>query len=120
MKELADITKDNILIVTFNELHEYCFALYEVHVDYTSMDIDKFIYLLGYYPAIFNYISELFTYMINQVREASNTKSSNLGSYRDKRDMLERVLKSIKFQYESLSRKVTLLTPSSGRGDEPL
>lgn len=117
---MIDINIENILDVTFDELRKYCFELYEVHVDYTSMDIDKFVYLLGYYPAIYNYISELYVFMINKVREQSATKGSKLGAYRDKRDMLERVTKSIKFQYESLSRKVTLLTPSSGRGDGTL
>ncbi len=116
---MTEITIDNVLLVTFDELHKHCFDMVEVHVDYLSIDADKFTYLLGYYPAIYNYISELFTFMIGQVRiQAQLGDKFKTSSYRDKRDLLEQVLKSLKFQYESLSRKITILTPNAGRGDD--
>ena len=118
-KMVDEITIDNILSTKFEDLRKYCYDMVNVHVDYVSMDEAKFVYLLGYYPAIYNYFSGLFTFMINQVRNQMEVGDKfRTSRYRDKRDMLEQVLKSIKFQYDSLSRKVTLLTPNSGRGDE--
>lgn len=91
-------------------LREYCFQMVELHVDYVSMDVEKFTYLLGYYAAIYNYFSELYTFLIGRVRaykEAGNTfKASRT---RDKKDILEQVQKSTKLQYDSLSRKITVM-----------
>ncbi len=116
---IEEITINNIVDIKFEDLHKYCYDMVDVHVDYMSMDEQKFIYLLGYYPAIYNYFSGLFTFMINQVRNQMEVGDKfRTARYRDKRDLLEQVLKSIKFQYDSLSRKVTLLAPNSGRGDD--
>jgi hypothetical protein len=116
---MNDITIDNILQVSYEDLHRYIFALVEVHVDYLSIDSDKFAYLLGYYSAIYNYLSELYAFMINQVRVQMELNDKfTVARYRDKRDMLEQALKSVKFQYDSLSRKITLLAPNLNRGDE--
>lgn len=116
---MNDITIDNVLEIPYEDLHKYVFGLVEVHVDYLSIDQDKFTYLLGYYPAIYNYLSELYAFLINQVRVQMELNDKfTVARYRDKRDMLEQALKSVKFQYDSLSRKITLLAPNLSRGDE--
>lgn len=116
-----DITIENVTDVDFKDLHEHCYSLINVHVDYLSLETEKFVYMLGYYSSIYNYFSELYTFMINQVRVQMELKDNfRVARYRDKRDMLEQVLKSTKFQYESLSRKITLLSPNTGRGDDSL
>jgi hypothetical protein len=90
----------------------------KLHVDYVALDVEKFTYLLGYYPAIYNYFAELYTYLIGEVRKAMELgdkfKATRL---RDKRDILEETLKSTKLQYESISRKITVLSPNAGRGE---
>ena len=106
-----EISINNIRVIEVEVLREEMFKLIETHVDYMDMDQDKFVYLLGYYPAMYNYMSELYTFMIAQVRERMEL-SDKFGTARarDKRDILEQVLKSCKMQYDSLSRKITLFS----------
>jgi hypothetical protein len=112
------ITIENIIDIETDLLRSEVFKLIEVHVDYISLDQEKFTYLLGYYPAMYNYVSELYTFMIGQVRAFVEVKDQfRTANSRDKRDILEQALKSIKLQYESLSRKITLLAPNLARGD---
>ncbi len=108
---MNDVTTLNILEVDIEDLREYSFAMIQLHVDYLSLDKDKFLYLLGYYPAIYNHFAELYTFLIGKVRDATDRKDhSSASKYRDKRDILEMALKSTKLQYESISRKITILT----------
>jgi len=105
-----EITIDNVSEVEFLDLHRWAFGLVNVHVDYLSMNRDKFAFLLGYYPAVYATVAELFTFMINKVRVAMELGDKmQLDRFRDKRDLLEQVLKTLKLQYEGLSRKITLL-----------
>jgi len=108
---LNEITTQNILMVELEELRKYCFSMIELHVDYVSLDVVKFTYLLGYYPAIYNHFAELYTFLIGKVRayvEVNNKFQAN--RTRDKKDILEEALKSVKLQYESISRKITILS----------
>jgi hypothetical protein len=107
-----EVTTENVLQVDAEALRREMFKLIEQHVDYLDFNRDKFMFLLGYYPSIYSYVSELFTFMINKVREA---KVGRLGgdvvaARMDKRDVLDQVLKAVKFQYDSLSRKITIIT----------
>jgi hypothetical protein len=110
---MNDLTVANILQVTAEDLRVWCFSLVDSHVDYVEMDREKFLYLLGYYPAIYTSLAELHSFMINKVREAKRAESTPVkrdlvDERMDKRDILEEVLKAIKFQYDSLSRKITI------------
>ncbi len=107
---LNEITTLNIEKVELEELRKYCFSMIELHVDYVSLDVPKFTYLLGYYPAIYNHFAELYTFLLGRVRaytDAGNRFTAN--RMRDKKDILDEVLKSVKLQYESVSRKITIL-----------
>ena len=106
-----DLTPKNVAEVNFEEMSEYCYSLIKQHVDYRSMDKEQFVHLLGYYPAMYQFLSELYTTMIGKVRTATELKQTFLKQqYMDKRDVLEQVLKVCKFQYDSLSRKITIFT----------
>lgn len=115
---MMEITCDNILKYEFNSIRKSIYSLIDLHVDYLSIDQGKFTYLLGYYPAIYSYVSELWCFMINQVRICVEKNDKLLvGRYRDIRDMLEQAVKTIKLHYDGLSRKITVLTPNITRGE---
>jgi hypothetical protein len=113
-----ELTTKNIDEVSLEDMRSHIFGMIELHVDLTEIDRDKFGYLLGYYPAMYNYVAELFTHQIARVRDFTEIGDKfRAGRARDRRDILEEALKSIKLQYESLSRKITLLSPDAGRGE---
>jgi len=115
---MNEITCDNVLKFDFETIRKSIFSLIDLHVDYVSIDQGQFIYLLGYYPAVYNYLSELYTFMINKVRQGTESNERLMtGRYRDLRDMFEVAMKSVKLHYDSLSRKITVLTPNYNRGD---
>lgn len=106
-----DITVKNVREVEFDELREKLYLMVDLHVDYHSLDKARFVHLLGYYPSVYQYVSELYVTMIGLVRKATELKQPFLKQqYMDKRDLLEQVLKVTKFQYDSLSRKITILS----------
>ena len=113
---MTEITIHNIEEANTEELRKQIFGMIDLHVDYLSLEKDKFVYLLGYYPAIYNYVSELYTYLIGRVRTLTDAGNKfKAARIRDKRDIMEEALKSIKLQYESISRKITILAPDEGR-----
>lgn len=104
------VTTDNILDMDFDEMRAFCFGLIKGHEDKIVMDVEFMVTRLGEYPALFQYFSELYTFMVGKVREAQELRDTfRKMRYMDKRDCLEQVLKTIKFQYDALSRKVTVL-----------
>ena len=106
------ISIKNIMDVESEVMRSEVFKMIEVHVDLMDLDMEKYTYLLGYYPAIYNYLSEMYTFMITKVREKMELNDRyETALARDKRDILDQALKSLKLQYDSLSRKITLLTP---------
>lgn len=112
---MKEITCENINDVSLDELRQNIWRLIDVHVDYVSLDKEKFTYLLGYYPAIYSYIAELYAYMIHLVRANMELKERfKVQQCRDKRDILELAMKSLKLHYEGLSRKITILRPGDG------
>lgn len=113
-----EITTKNIDSISLEDMRSHIFAMIELHVDLTEINVEKYAYLLGYYPAMYNYVAELFTHQIARVRDYVEVSDKfRAARARDRRDILEEALKSIKLQYESLSRKITLLSPDSGRGE---
>lgn len=113
-----ELTTKNLEEISLEDMRTHIFSMIDLHVDLISVDADKYAYLLGYYPALYNYVAELYTYQIAKVRDYVEISDKfRAAKARDRRDILEEALKSIKLQYESLSRKITLLSPNSGRGD---
>lgn len=103
---MEEINIDNILTLDFSVVRKALFDMVKTHKD-LIYDQDMYVELLGYYPAIYSYMSELFVHLLNQVRIAPNTEAK--GQYRVRRDMLEQLLKDIRLQYDSLSRKITVM-----------
>ena len=109
MENRDNVTVENIEAYDFTRLSSRCYELIELHTDYVDMQHEKFLFLLGYYSAMYQYFSELYTYLIGRVRHHSKQKTGGVDNVRDKRDMLEQILKVTKMQYDSLSRKITVL-----------
>lgn len=111
---MAEITIKNLDNTDTETLRQEMFKMVETHVDFTTMNKDKFLFLLGYYPAIYAYYSELYTFMIAKVRERVELRDKfGADRARDKKDILEQALKSCKLQYDSLSRKITIFSEES-------
>lgn len=116
---MNEITTNNIEAIDLEGLRKYCFPMIELHVDYVSLDIEKFTYLLGYYPAIYTHFADLYTFLLSRVRAYSDAGNKFQASRtRDKRDILEEALKAIKLQYESISRKITILSAESAHHEQ--
>jgi len=103
---MVEVTISNILTLEFNDVRKQLFSKVKTHEGLLHGD-EEYMELLGYYPAIYSYMSELFVYLLNQVRLAPDTHTK--GNYRVRRDMLEQLLKDIRLQYDSLSRKITVM-----------
>jgi hypothetical protein len=113
---VQQITTDNILDLDFDEMRRTLFSLIRTHSDSLVLDRDLYVQLLGEYAALYQYYSELYTFLIGKVRDYAEARAPfRKQKAMDKRDCLEQVLKCAKFEYESLSRKVTIL---SGEGQE--
>ena len=104
MEEKVKITIDTVLVMDFDYVRQILYSYVSLHADIAPSDKDSIIELMGYYPSIYNWISELYVFMINRVRRDPKNKD-----YLSRRDMLEQVLKDIRFQYDSLSRKITVM-----------
>lgn len=110
--EDREITVNNIIEMPYSYINKTFYKMIHLHVDMISMDNDKFVYLLGYYAALYQYFSELYTFCIGKMRQFLEAdQKSKVSNARDKRDMMECLMKSVKLQYDSLSRKITVLTP---------
>jgi len=83
----------------------------EAHNEHVALDSDLYVRLLGDYAGIYQYVSEIYVYLIARTRAFTEAKNP-MGKIKamDRRDCLEQVLKVVKFNYDSLSRKVTILS----------
>lgn len=96
--------------LSLDEIRKICFSLVPTHEDKLFLDRDEYVALLGRYPAIYQYLSEIYVYLIARVRAYSEAKNSlKKMQAMDRRDCLEQILKVVKFQYDGLSRKTTVL-----------
>jgi hypothetical protein len=104
------VTTDNVLDLDFDEVRRTLFGLVPKHDADVVLDRDLFVGLLGTYASLYQYFSELYTFLIGEVRKSKELKNAwRTARVMDKRDCLEQLLSATKFEYEALSRKVTVL-----------
>ena len=116
--EEREITVDNIMKIPYDYINRSFYKMVHIHIDMTTMDDEKFVYMLGYYPAIYNYFSELYTFCIGQLRKNQKLDDKmRINEARDKRDLMENLMKDVKLQYDSLSRKITVFQDIASRGE---
>lgn len=84
-----------------------------VHLTIDSFtDVDA---LLALYPYIYQKLVILHAHMVHKVRVYSRSgNQESLGKARDLRDTMEELLKVVKLQYESVSRRITLRIETRG------
>lgn len=106
-----EITTSNVLAADFDEMRTTLFSLVRTHEGSNVMDRQLYVDLMGRYAALYQYFSELYTYLIGKVRDYAELKDPfRKAKAMDRRDCLEQLLKVVKFQYDSLSRKVTVMS----------
>jgi len=111
---MEPITTENVLRADYDEMSKYLFTLIRNHDKSLIIDRTLYVELMGEYSALYQYISEIYTFLIGKVRHFGELKDPfRKMQAMDKRDCLEQVLKCIKFQYDSLSRKATIITGDS-------
>jgi hypothetical protein len=108
---LEAVTVKNVLSMSFEDVREFCFSSIHGHEDKVQLDPQLFVTRLGEYASLYQYFAELYAYLIGRVRAFTEARNviAKLDAM-DKRDCLELVLKTVKFQYDALSRKVTVLS----------
>ena len=103
------VTTRNIMSMSFDDVREFCFTAIKGHEDKVQLDPQLFVTRLGEYASLYQYFAEIYAFLIGQVRKYAELRDSfRKQQAMDKRDCLDLVLKTVKFQYESLSRKVTI------------
>lgn len=108
---MEPVTTENVMSMDFGDMVKFCFSLVRGHEDRLTLEPEVFVSRLGEYAALYQYFSELYAFMIGKVREASELSDAwRKARAMDKRDCLEQVLKAIKFNYDALSRKTTILS----------
>lgn len=104
------VTCDNVMLLSLDEVRVRLFGLIERHDKSLILDQPLYVRLLGEYAGLYQYMSEIYVYLIARVRaytEARNTLQKIAAQ--DRRDCLEHVLKVVKMNYDALSRKVTVM-----------
>lgn len=108
---MTDITVNNLMSCGVDEVRKNLFGMIPTHESINAMSKDEFVSLLGLYPAIYQYVSEMYVYTVGLVRKYDRAKEfQNKSEAMSMRDMLEQILKSVKFEYDGLSRKVSVLS----------
>jgi len=105
------LTTDNVMDLTLDQIRKICFGTIPTHEKSLTIDPQTYVTLLGQYPALYQYYSEIYVYLIARTRAYAEAKNV-VGKIKamDRRDCLEQVLKVIKFEYDGLSRKTTVLS----------
>jgi len=105
------ITTANVMKVDPDSLRTGLFGMIETHGGLVNLDPPRYVRLLGEYAALYQYMSELYVYLVDRVRVYSQAGNA-MGKLdaMNRRDCLEQILKAVKMQYDSLSRKITTLT----------
>ena len=111
------LNTDNVMDLSLDEIRDICFGSIPTHEKSLTIDPQRYVTLLGQYPALYQYFSEIYVYLIARTRAFSEAKNV-VGKMKamDRRDCLEQVLKVIKFEYDGLSRKTTVLSLESTDG----
>lgn len=105
------LTTENVMDLSLDEIRVMCFSSIPTHEKSLTIDPQEYTRLLGLYPALYQYYSEIYTHLISCTRAFTEAKNV-VGKIKamDRRDCLEQVLKVIKFEYDGLSRKTTILS----------
>jgi hypothetical protein len=104
------ITTENVLDVDFDAMRKELYGLVRSHDASLALDRQLYTSLLGEYPALYQYFSEVYTFLIGEVRKLKELHDPwRAARAMDKRDCLKELLTVVKFQYDGLSRKVTVL-----------
>lgn len=105
------LTTKNVMELSLDEIRDICFGSIPTHEKSLVVDSERYAQLLGQYPALYQYFSEIYVYLIARTRAFSEAHNiTDKIKAMDRRDCLEQVLKVIKFEYDGLSRKTTVLT----------
>lgn len=84
-------------------------AIIPVHADLEVTNYDEVDVLLAVYPYLYQKLVKIFAYFAHQVRIATREKQSHNASYmRSYRDAFEQLMRAVKLQYETLSRRITI------------
>ncbi len=105
------VSCENVMTLDLDTVRMSLFGMIEKHDKSLVLDTELYIRLLGEYAGLYQYVSEIYVYLIARTRaftEARNTVKKIQAQ--DRRDCLEHILKVIKFNYDSLSRKVTVMS----------
>ena len=105
------LSTNNVMDLSLDEIRDICFGSIPTHEKSLVIDHEEYTRLLGVYPALYQYFSEIYVYLIARTRAFAEAKNT-VGKIKamDRRDCLEQILKVIKFEYDGLSRKTTVLT----------
>ena len=103
------LTPDSVFDYDVGYLADTLISMLPVHV---GLSIDSFgdvDDLLSLYPYIYQKVVVLHAHMVHRVRiYQAKGYNDKLGKARDLRDTMEEVLRVVKLQYESVSRRITL------------
>jgi hypothetical protein len=103
------LTPEGVFDYDVGYLADTLITLLPVHVGITINDFADVDGLLSIYPYIYQKVVILHAHMVHKVRIYSGRgNNEKLGKARDLRDTLEEILRVIKLQYESVSRRITL------------
>lgn len=103
------LTPDLLLSYEPGFLADIVVASLPIHLGLTIDSFDDVDTLLSLYPFIYQKLVVLHAHTVHNVRIFTKKgHSDSLGRARDIRDTIEEMLKMVKLQYESLSRRITL------------
>jgi hypothetical protein len=88
-------------------------SIIPVHVDLEVSSYDEVDTLLAVYPYLYQRLVRTYSYFCQQVRVNAKNKTAAT-KMRIYRDALEELLKTIRMQYESLSRRITVFQDRRG------
>lgn len=94
---------------TVDELIVIVESIIPIHVNLSITDYEEVDILLAIYPYFFQKMAKVYAYFSHKVRIASQLKkgieASNMRAYRDS---FEELMRAVRLQYESLSRRITV------------
>ncbi len=108
---IEPVTCENVMSLSLDEVRTRLFGMVEAHNEYVTLDPVLYVRLLGDYAGMYQYVSEIYVYLIARTRaysEAKNTMKKIQAM--DRRDCIEQIQKVLKLNYESLSRKITVMS----------
>lgn len=109
------LTPEGVFKYETGYLADTLIEMMPTHVNLTIENFNDVDALLALYPYLYQKIVILHAHMVHKVREYSRKgHQESLGKARDLRDTMEELLKVVKLQYESISRRITLRIETRG------